>query len=340
MLISLSGQRSVPVLRELSFNSAEREFRGLRATARLLLHPASCQHLRVQSFPHASVTHLQVSAVPVASMQTVLSKWFHQRSSIVDDENDDLVEGHEDTFGSRGGAGNFIISSSSSNSGVSPSAEQASPSQQRSFRLSRGGASDRGSGGFLSASASTNKDVELSACVCFRLRRRRCAHSPLGFASFAQLSGLTQSPSPQPATPPDLFPGASSSSMTNPAEPLHRPTSFHSSTVTANRPVSIATPLRKSSPTPAHTDSFVILDSELLDCDCDSVEMTTGSAFDPGAGRSRQDSFVSAGPKPISMNNPNRGDGVNRNRRESLAGSLMGGMSWGGMSFGSFVRDE
>ncbi|KZF22080.1 hypothetical protein L228DRAFT_145982 [Xylona heveae TC161] len=42
------------------------------------------------------------------------------------------------------------------------------------------------------------------------------------------------------------------------------------------------------------------------------------------------------GAKPISMSNANR----DKTRRESLAGSLVGGMSWGGVSVGSWIRDD
>lgn len=42
------------------------------------------------------------------------------------------------------------------------------------------------------------------------------------------------------------------------------------------------------------------------------------------------------GTKPISVMGSNR----EKPRRESLAGSLVGGMSWGGVSVGSWIRDE
>lgn len=42
------------------------------------------------------------------------------------------------------------------------------------------------------------------------------------------------------------------------------------------------------------------------------------------------------GTKPISVSGSNR----DKPRRESLAGSLVGGMSWGGVSVGSWIRDE
>ncbi|KAG9241149.1 hypothetical protein BJ878DRAFT_428766 [Calycina marina] len=64
--------------------------------------------------------------------------------------------------------------------------------------------------------------------------------------------------------------------------------------------------------------------------------MMAGNGFEHSMGNGRQESF--SGAKPISMNNPNRHN-ENR-RRESLAGSLVGGMSWGGVSVGSWIRDD
>jgi transcription factor SFP1 len=140
-------------------------------------------------------------------------------------------------------------------------------------------------------------------------------------------SALTQSSSPQPRTPPDL---SVPDSTSFPSKPI----SFSTPRTTPDRDTDTA-PVCFGPPPP----TSAIPDFDLF-ADLTFDDMTIGPALDAGTGRPRQDSFVSAGPKPISVNNANREQYANRNRRESLAGSLAGGMSWGGLSVGSFIRDD
>ncbi|KAJ5491271.1 hypothetical protein N7539_002838 [Penicillium diatomitis] len=78
-------------------------------------------------------------------------------------------------------------------------------------------------------------------------------------------------------------------------------------------------------------------------------ERTGSISLHPGSGLGvfkaplpRKDSVTNAtaqwgnGTKPISMT----GSARDKGRRESLAGSLVGGMSWGGVSVGSWIRDD
>lgn len=141
-----------------------------------------------------------------------------------------------------------------------------------------------------------------------------------------------KSPSPQPATPRDVFIGGD-----RPARSVAKPIDIATPTRTRDLSSSASPVVRLNSATGFDINNpLAISDSDFPD----DIEMTTGPAIDSAMGRSRQDSFVSAGPKPISMSNPNR-EHAYRQRRESLAGSLAGtGMSWQAASFGSFVREE
>jgi transcription factor SFP1 len=112
-------------------------------------------------------------------------------------------------------------------------------------------------------------------------------------------------------------------------------------TMQITSPIDIASPTRNASSSPSSQGlgggAGVKPTTNFLDPDSRTSAMMSGNNFESGVGRGRQDSF--GGAKPISMNNPNRNaDG--RPRRESLAGSLVQGMSWGGVSVGSWIRDE
>jgi transcription factor SFP1 len=119
-----------------------------------------------------------------------------------------------------------------------------------------------------------------------------------------------------------------------PATPQDNEIDHSSPTMPTTSPIDIATPTRNSSSSPSSQGKKPAYHDNI---DSRSSAIMSGTAYDSSMGRGRQDSF--GGAKPISMNNPNRNnDG--RPRRESLAGSLVQGMSWGGVSVGSWIRDE
>jgi transcription factor SFP1 len=146
------------------------------------------------------------------------------------------------------------------------------------------------------------------------------------------------------AAGPDLYqdddstgPFYSSSTSTTPptSQPPTPPHGSDGLTMQATSPINIATPTRNASSSPSSQGKKTANYHGVEDSRTSA--MMSGSGLDPN-GRTRQESF--GGAKPISMNNPNPNRNAERPRRESLAGSLVGGMSWGGVSVGSWIRDE
>ncbi|KAK6582094.1 hypothetical protein PZA11_005791 [Diplocarpon coronariae] len=110
-------------------------------------------------------------------------------------------------------------------------------------------------------------------------------------------------------------------------------------TMPTTSPIDIATPTRNASSSPSSQGRGVksFTHHHFPNPDSRTSAMMSGATVENGMGRACQDSF--AGAMPISMNNPHR-NADNRPRRESLAGSLVQGMSWGGVSVGSWIRDD
>ncbi len=144
------------------------------------------------------------------------------------------------------------------------------------------------------------------------------------------------------AAGPDLYqdhdsisPFYSPSTSTTPptSQPTTPPQGPDYLTMQTTSPIDIATPTRNASSSPPSQGKKTANYHGVEDSRTSA--MMSGTSHDLN-GQSRQDSF--GGAKPISMNNPNRN--AERPRRESLAGSLVGGMSWGGVSVGSWIRDE
>ncbi|TQS38087.1 hypothetical protein Golomagni_01416 [Golovinomyces magnicellulatus] len=100
-------------------------------------------------------------------------------------------------------------------------------------------------------------------------------------------------------------------------------------------PINIASP-RRNTPSSLSYQAYPVRDHFYDTDSCMSAIFNGNSTnYETGLGRDRQDSTT--GPKPISVHNPNI---ESRPRRESLAGSLAQGMSWGGTSLGSWIRDD
>ena len=105
-------------------------------------------------------------------------------------------------------------------------------------------------------------------------------------------------------------------------------------------PINIAVSSRHESPRSAHTSN---LTSALQTTSGNEIRPTSAmdtsgqyKGFGAGYGDAPSGTGFGSGAQPISVDASNR----ERPRRQSLASSMVTGMSWGGNSVGSWIRDE
>ena len=122
--------------------------------------------------------------------------------------------------------------------------------------------------------------------------------------------------------------------------PLFDDHSEHLDMGSRTTPIDIAASSRHGSPRSGHTSN---LTSALQTTSGNEIRPTTAmdmsgqsKGFGAGFGDAASGSGFGGGAQPISVNASNR----EKPRRESLASSMVTGMSWGGNSVGSWIRDE
>jgi len=105
-------------------------------------------------------------------------------------------------------------------------------------------------------------------------------------------------------------------------------------------PIDISTPSRFSSSSPRNQASNLTAGLQKA---ARATSPDNQSAYIPRQHETLKPSFGrqdSMGYFGSSFGGTRPGMPASKNRRESMAGSFMGGMSWGGISVGSFVQDE
>lgn len=102
-------------------------------------------------------------------------------------------------------------------------------------------------------------------------------------------------------------------------------------------PIDIATARPNSTSPPTQQSNLTSqLKGPRIDIREDSFGMSNSNRQDSAAQRARQESIGMLGSTPYGS----RAIPVGGRENNQLSGSMVGGMSWGGISMGSFIRDE